>query len=240
MFDLDVALRRWRERQERKSSLSPRELDELEDHLRARVELELEMNAALAPTRAFAIARRDLGPSAPLSREFAKAGKPRWRKLLVVGWATFAASFLLPVSYSFRFVPPGVLPGAIPFSEPGILWGWMAFLGAIGLWEDPVLPLMALSNALLLATFLKVGGTRPHRTPWLARILAAAGALNLWLVAPFLWDPGWWVVTNVGIGYWAWVGSFFCVAAALRMRAKEWTAAKPEALIRITGQGVFE
>ena len=33
------------------------ELDELEDHLRARVELELEMNAALAPTRAFAIAR---------------------------------------------------------------------------------------------------------------------------------------------------------------------------------------
>ena len=55
----------------------------------------------------------------------------------------------------------------------------MAFLGAIGLWEDPVLPLMALSNALLLATFLKVGGTRPHWTPWLARILAAAGALNL-------------------------------------------------------------
>ena len=54
MFDLDTEVRRWRERQERKSSLSPRELDELEDHLRARVDLELEINATLAPRRAVA------------------------------------------------------------------------------------------------------------------------------------------------------------------------------------------
>ena len=61
MFDLDIEVRRWRERQESESSLSPRELDELEDHLRARVDLELELNAVLAPAQAFAITRRGLG-----------------------------------------------------------------------------------------------------------------------------------------------------------------------------------
>ena len=44
MFDVDGEIRRWRERQERETSLSPRELDELEDHLRARVDLEMELN----------------------------------------------------------------------------------------------------------------------------------------------------------------------------------------------------
>ena len=67
--------RRWRKRQERQTSLSPRELDELEDHLRARVDLEMELNAVLAPERAFAIARRELGTPAALEKEFAKAGE---------------------------------------------------------------------------------------------------------------------------------------------------------------------
>ena len=97
MFDLEVEVRRWRERRERQSSLSPRELDELEDHLRARVDLEMEINRVLAPERAFAIARRELGNPAALEKEFAKAGKPRWRRWLLAGWAVFAASFVLPV-----------------------------------------------------------------------------------------------------------------------------------------------
>ena len=101
MFDLDRQVLRWREREERNSSLSPRELDELEDHLRARVDLELELNAVLAPADAFAIARRELGEAAALSKEFAKAGKPRWRRWLVAGWAMFAASFVLPVVEQF-------------------------------------------------------------------------------------------------------------------------------------------
>ena len=37
MFELEKAVSRWREGQGRESSLSPRELDELEDHLRARM-----------------------------------------------------------------------------------------------------------------------------------------------------------------------------------------------------------
>ncbi|WP_423925939.1 hypothetical protein [Candidatus Palauibacter sp.] len=96
MFELETEVRNWRRSLERKASLSPRELDELEDHLRARVDLELELDAALAPPKAFAIARKELGEPMALSREFARAGRPRWRRLLLTGWTMYAASFLLP------------------------------------------------------------------------------------------------------------------------------------------------
>ena len=115
MSDLDARIRDWRGRQERETSLSPRELDELEDHLRARTKLELELNAALTSQRAVELAREVLGGEHAMSRQFAKAGKPRWRKLLVAGWALFGASFLLPVFY----VPEAGLSLARPFGiEP--------------------------------------------------------------------------------------------------------------------------
>ena len=87
MFDLDSEVRRWRRRQERRSSLSSRELDELEDHLRAHVDLETELTPSLTPARAFAQATTAMGAPEKLSKEFARAGKPRWRKLVFAGWA---------------------------------------------------------------------------------------------------------------------------------------------------------
>ena len=60
-FDLDAAARDWRSTLQRRGTLSPRELDELEDHLRARIELERQLDPALAADRAFAIATDDLG-----------------------------------------------------------------------------------------------------------------------------------------------------------------------------------
>lgn len=80
MFELESEVRNWRTRVERGSSLSPRELDELEDHLRARVDLELELNPGLSPVDALAIAQEGLGQPTAISREFAKAG----RRLLAV------------------------------------------------------------------------------------------------------------------------------------------------------------
>ena len=55
------------------------------------------MDATLRPAAAFGIARDELGEPAALSREFAKAGKPRWRWRLMTGWALFGASFCLPL-----------------------------------------------------------------------------------------------------------------------------------------------
>ena len=67
-FDLDAQVAEWRRWQERTSSLSPRELDELEDHLRAHVDLEVELNPGLGLPRSL----RRRKPQ-PLSLEVSKA-----------------------------------------------------------------------------------------------------------------------------------------------------------------------
>ncbi len=232
MFDLDVEIRRWRERREHTSSLSPRELDELEDHLRARVDLEMEINRVLAPERAFAIARRELGKPAALEKEFAKAGKPRWRRWLLAGWAVFAASFCLPV------VNLGSFLGGWAFGWEAAILPFIA-LSPPPLLGDPgplspgevvsLLPafLSSLTNLLMLATLLELRATRPRRTRWLAGLVGGGAALNLqWLLGwaePVVFPP-----LGMGIGYWAWIASFFCVATALWMRVRELKPARPQ------------
>ncbi len=225
MFDLDAEVRRWRKHAERKSSLSPREVDELEDHLRARVELELELNGVLTRAQAFAAASEDVGEPAALSREFVKAGQPRWRRLLTVGLAMFAVSWFLPVVVDFSF----------PFSDgASTIWGWQAFLLTLEWAETPYETISALSNALIVVTLLKIGGTRPPKNRWLTRLVTGAAVLNLyWGVRMLLTDDpdaGSWFarMTVLQIGYWAWAGSFICIAAALWLRAREWASARPE------------
>ena len=66
-FDLDAAARDWRSTLQHRGTLSPRELDELEDHLRARIELERQLDPALAADRALAMATDDLGDTAALA-----------------------------------------------------------------------------------------------------------------------------------------------------------------------------
>ena len=100
MFNLEKAVRRWREDLQYRSSLSPRELDEFEDHLRARMDLEQELNPERTRAQAFAAADQEMGDPQALSSEFAKAGRPRWKGLLVAGWALFAASFMMPTLLS--------------------------------------------------------------------------------------------------------------------------------------------
>ena len=222
MFDLDAEVRRWRERRERQSSLSPRELDELEDHLRARVDLEMEVNRVLAPERAFAIARRGLGKSAALEKEFAKAGKPRWRRWLVAGWAVFAASFALPV------VPNSPWEGwALGWEAAWVTLGLSVLEPREALIEVPLATLSGLTNLLMLSTLLQLRPVRPLRTRWLAGLVGGAALLNLqWLLG---WaEPAALPPLGMGIGYWAWTASFFCVAAALWMRARELKPATPE------------
>ena len=97
MFELDPEVRKWRTRLERRSSLSARELDELEDHLRARFTLELDLNPALTPARAFTTAVSALGE--PRRFEGVREGRvARWRRFLLAGWGLYAVSFFLPVT----------------------------------------------------------------------------------------------------------------------------------------------
>ena len=217
MFDLETAVQDWRERQVRSSSLSPREVDELEDHLRARIDLELELDAGLVPARAFAVARDDIGEAKTLSREFARAGTPRWRKLLVAGWAMFAASFFLPTfgtnffSYQswdsgYQLVWDMLSDGAVHFMLPNL-----GMLVTLNLLRDP----------------------RP-RGRWIERFLRGAGLtgigmglLGLWILVRAMQSGGMGIFM-LGIGYWMWTASLICMAVALRGRTREWTSAKPQ------------
>lgn len=203
MFELEREVRRWRRHLERGSSLSPRELDELEDHLRARVDLELELNSALIPSSAFAVAADEIGEPSAISREFAKVGTNGYRWILLAAWILFAVSFFLPVWDG----------------EPG----WRAFEGALR-YGGILGRISALTNVLMLFSIAAAFGRRRR---WLPRILAAAAVLNLgyWPIIALVEGDS---PAALQAGYWAWAISFLCVAATVWWRGRAWASARPK------------
>ena len=212
MFAAEKEVRRWREGVERLSSLSPREVDELEDHLRARVELELELDPALGHIKAFAIAREALGEATELSREFAKAGKSRWQWWLAAGWALFGVSFALP---------------AIWWPFPSILgngWsdGYEVFF--LNFFTDGRFPLLLPSVAMVLSirAFLS---RSPGTGRWVGRILGVAGLLGVAAGLVLVWSAEEYGPV-LGIGFWMWHLAFVSVAIGLWIRNHKWSSAR--------------
>lgn len=222
MFELDTEVREWRTRLERGSSLSARELDELEDHLRARADLELELNAGLAPARAFAIAREGLGQPKAISKEFARAGHPRWRRLLLAGWALYAVSFLLPV-----------LAASGPAADYFTARGYELF---VRIFQEGELgpPLVALlSNLPMLMTLPALWRLPRWRALWglVGTVGLASLAFGVFTLAspPRLGADGLAGLGYLGAGYWAWSASFVCAASALRLRNRDRASANAKA-----------
>ena len=212
MFEFETEVRRWRSALDRRSSLSPRELDELEDHLRARVDLELELDAALAPAEAFAIARRDLGEPKALSREFARAGRPRWKPLLAGALTLYSASLLLPVLHM------QLLPAS---------WGFEAWVprGYELLADIELLPL----NLPMLLMLPLIWRKPRLKGTWLAGILGViGGASTLGLGAAALISDGPGALAALRLGYWAWAASFVLASVALWRRRRGWASARPK------------
>lgn len=203
MFELEPEVRRWRRRLERGSSLSPRELDELEDHLRARVEIELDLNSTLTPAHALAVAADELGEPSAISREFAKVGTDGYRWMMLAAWILFAVSFFLPVWDG----------------EPG----WRAFEGALR-YGGVLGRISALTNVLMLLGVVAAFGRRGR---WLPPILAGAGVLNLgfWPTMALMEGDS---PTGLQVGYWAWTMSFLWLAATLWLRGRAWASAQPK------------
>lgn len=211
MFEFENEVRRWRSALDRRSSLSPRELDELEDHLRARVDLELELDAALAPTEAFAIARRDLGEPKALSREFARAGRPRWKPLLAGALALYAASILLPVVH-IQLLP--------------VSWGFEAWVPrGYELLADIELLFLNLPMLLMLPLISR----KPRiKGTWLAGILGVIGLSTLGFGAVAFISDGPGALAALRPGYWAWAASFVLASVALWRRRRGWASARPK------------
>lgn len=210
MFDLEKALLGWRESQEREASLAPCELDELEDHLRARFDLELELDAALAPATAFAMARHELGEAATLSKEFAKAGRSRWKRLMAAGWMLFAGSFFMPV---------------MDLGWLGIYHGWElvwdVVSGALSFKGLPDLLLMV-PNALMLLTLATLRRPPSVLSRWLARLMAGVGTGGLGFGLYALAGGA-----SLEPGFLAWTAALMCAVTALRTRDREWESASP-------------
>lgn len=214
VFELETEVGKWRRNLERHSSLSMREIDELEDHLRAYVDLELELNPALTPASALATAVDQLGEPSTISKEFARAGRPRWRCLLLAGWALYAASFLMP---AFGYSSPDmdrttygyeIIPGLIQLAASG---------------QGQVVAALLLPNLILLLTLAAWRRRSPSRSAWTAWIVGVTGALPLGLGLVRLGNSGSGFYS--GVGFWVWCASFVVVATALWSRNRDWSSA---------------
>lgn len=217
----------------RNSSLSPRELDELEDHLRAHVDLEIELNATLGPAQAFRAACQEIGSGAALSKEFAKVGGARWRRLFVQGWVLYVVSFLLP-SAELGF------DAGYRFVLDVISRGWLFYPHILGL--------VFLSNLAMLTTIRVLPGRRRpsgRRVKWVLG-LTGVGAMGaaVFVAGLFMFSPEnrsfWDGIARFGTGYWSWTASLILVATALHLRARDWASVKPTISTRVPDHGACQ
>ena len=140
-------------------------------------------------------------------REFAKAGSPRWRRLIYAGWVLFAVSFVLPAYHE----ADGFLSGQMS--------GWHAFGNAL-IFGDLLGQLSAVTNLIMLGSLLILRTSWRGRGRWLPWLVGGAGVLNLAYWPIWLATEGD-NVSSLLPGYWVWAASFLCVAAGMWMLVKE-------------------
>ncbi|MXW17599.1 MAG: hypothetical protein F4123_09870 [Gemmatimonadetes bacterium] len=170
----------------------------------------------------FAAASRAMGDSRSLSREFARAGRPRWKWLLVAGWVLFAASFMMPTfkrPFLLRLPPP--FPGT-DSSNPGTgseyLPGWEVFVEALSGQVGPLGTVSALSNLLIPVTAFAVLGRWTMKARWPVRLMAGATGMNICVWMSFF-------LADLHVGYYLWVASFACVTVAWWLCNRGWSSA---------------
>jgi len=215
VFEIDSAVQTWRTQLARQQTLTRDDLDELEDHFRATV-AEL-IDTGIAPDQAVVLARNALGEPEPLAVEYRKNDNPWWRRFARVGWAMFAASFILPVhTWGITIFNTTFGDGAVP--------GVQAFLIALQGEGGPVGVASALTNVIMLATMWRISRRG---------VGGILGATVLFAVSMLL--NGWWLfqvghVSELMIGYYAWWASFGVVGTGLALRARALLARQaPEA-----------
>src|SRR5262245_4508124 len=101
-FDLNEAIRRWREHAARLPSFRPENVEELESHLRDSVERFSASGQSKA--EAWDRAKRNLGEDEALEREFAKINHPvrLWRAATSMMIGIMVATFVFQVGAAFQ------------------------------------------------------------------------------------------------------------------------------------------
>ena len=224
MFQLDDQVRGWREGLEDRGWFSPRELDELEDHLRAHAARELQLDPGTDTARVLeTAAREELGEPTALFREFEKSEAPSWRRLLLAGWGLYALSFLLP---GFGAVGFGSSQAVFGMSAPGYEFLWLAL-------ENGWILLPLLLNLPMVLTFATLGRARRSLDGWLLLVTGAVGAsalalgaFNLLRPLPLPVDGDRLMYGHLGAAYWGWSASFALVAVSLWIRDREWAPSR--------------
>lgn len=226
MFRLDDEIQGWRESLEDRGWFSPRELDELEDHLRAHTARELKMDPGTDAVRALeAAVREELGEPTALFREFEKAEAPSWRLLLPAGWVLYALSFVLPGFGAVAFGPSRPSSG---MSAPGYEFLRLAL-------ENGWILLPLLLNLPMVLTFPALGRVRRKLDGWLLLVTGAVsasalglGVFNFVRPLPLPADGDRLMYGHLGTSYWVWSASFALVAVSLWLRDREWAPRRPE------------
>jgi hypothetical protein len=140
MFDLDEAVRDWRQRLNDQPDIQEGDLEELEDHLREGV-TELQAGG-LNDEEAFLIAARRLGDPQVLAGEFAVAD-PGLRRRVRLRWMAIGALAVIALIFVADIVADFSTGGMASLSIGGPLLGWtsgflrfMVFVvGAILIWR---------------------------------------------------------------------------------------------------------
>ena len=225
---MDERIRGWREGLENNGWFSPRELDELEDHLRTHIAQKLRLDPDSDAARNLETeARREFGEPAALFREFGRSETPLWRLLLVAGWGLYALSFLLPGFGAVGFGPSG---SGFGMSGPGYE------VLRLALENGWILPLLL--NLAMVLTFPALGRARRRLDGWLRRVIGAAGASALGFGVfillrplPLPVDGDRLMYGHLGPAYWAWSASFALVAVSLWLRDREWAPRRTRELV---------
>lgn len=226
MFRLDDEVRGWREGLEDRGWFSPRELDELEDHLRAHTARQLQPNPGIDIARTLeTAAREEFGEPTALFREFEKSERPSWRPLLLAGWGLYALSLVLP---GFGGVGFGPSRTGFGMSAPGYELLRLAL-------ENGWILLPLLLNLPMVLTLPAIGRARGRLDRWLRLVTGAVGAsavgfgvFNLLRPLPLPVDGDRFMYGHLGTAYWAWAASFALVAVSLWLRDREWAPRRPE------------
>jgi hypothetical protein len=121
-FDMNLAIRRWREKLAQSPTVSRESLDELESHLRDSAMM-LE-RSGLSAEEAYMIAARRMGPGGALEMEFEKMTPPP--KSMVLGRHYFGVALILLVLLAifmtiYPLTPRGLDADAPQAPPPGTL-----------------------------------------------------------------------------------------------------------------------